>query len=383
MEVKIFISYYSKDNKKMQMLKDLIDSCNQLVPIVIAARRKSLVPLTKKVEDGIKESQIIIPILTKESITSQWVNQEIGYASALTSIKIMPIIDNSIIDNLKGFIHKQVDLSYNYQSFSENKRKESLHYKKCITELISDIKSDYNIDTPKNANTGVPDIETLEKFFEKDYLKDALKIYKPKIQIKTTIIPFIKNSSGILSFWAKVQTHHNVIKPVKRHLYVTSAYSDNYMTTLNLAQYPNMWAILRETPTPESKFGKWCFTCNGMSQERTSIEYKKELSNGWHLFSVEWSIQMDFIKFYIDAKLVNESAFVNWPEVFDMSMHIGTWPDKNPKSHFYSPISGPLFIGEIDSRILKETFAYNPIKKQNNIKPIANEEDKLLGRKLY
>jgi hypothetical protein len=80
---------------------------------------------------------------------------------------------------------------------------------------------------------------------------------------------------------------------------------------------------------------------------------------------------MDFIKFYIDTNLVGESAFNNWPEVFNMSMYIGTWPDKNPKSHFYSPI-GPLFIGEIDPRILKEIFAYNPTEIQDNVKSTAN-----------
>lgn len=294
MELKIFISYYGIDKRKMQMLKELIKSTNSLTPIVIADRRKSLVPLTKKVEDGIKESQIIIPILTRESITSQWVNQEIGYASALLNIKIMPIIDNSIIDSLKGFIHKQVDLSYTFQSFSDNRRKESMHFKKCIIELINDIKDEYNIKTASDTDSNK--IENQNKFFKKDYLKRAIKIYDPKIQLRTTIMQFIKNSTGILSFWAKVQNHHNLIKPVKRHLYIASSYSNNKMASPKLAQYPNMWAILRETPTPENKTGKWSFACNGENQERTVFDYKKNLSNGWHLFSVEWSIQMDFIK---------------------------------------------------------------------------------------
>lgn len=357
----------------MQMLKKLVSATNSLVPIVIADRRKALVPLTKKVEDGINESQIIVPILTKESISSQWVNQEIGYASALTDIKIMPILDSSIIDDLKGFIHKQVDLSYNFQSFSGNAKKEGMHFKKCIVELINDIKEEYNIITPTNSVEDVSDIENKKRFFSENYLRNTLLIYDPKTQLKTTISPFIKKSSGVLSFWAKVQDHHNLIKSSKKQLYIASSFSNNRIDFPNQARYPNMWAILRETPTPENKNGKWCFICNGENKERTSIDYKKQLPTGWHLFSVEWSIQMDFIKFYIDTILVGESIFINWPEEFNMSMYIGTWPNKNPKSHFYSEISRPLFVEEIDSRIIKEIFEYNPIKnKHRRTKSTAN-----------
>jgi len=356
------------------MLKKLINETNNLTPIVIADRRKSLVPLTKKVEDGINETQIIIPILTKKSISSQWVNQEIGYSSALSDIKIMPIIESSIIDDLKGFIHKQVDLSYNFAGFPDNAKKEGIHFKRCIVELINDIKKEYNISTPINIDSDISETESKERFFKENYLRETLKIYEPKTQLKTTLTPFIKNNSGILSFWAKVQDHHNLTKSNKKHLYIASSYSNNYMATANIARYPNMWAILRETPTPEAKNGKWSFICNGVNKGSTSIEYRKPLSTGWHLFSVEWSIQMDFIKFYIDTILIGERTFINWPEVFDMPMYIGTWPDKNPKSQFYSQISGPLFVGEIDRRILLEMFEFNPVKQQlKKIKSTANK----------
>jgi len=343
----------------MQMLKDLIDESIDLTPIVIAERRNSLLPLTKKVEDGIKESQIIIPILTSESISSQWVNQEIGYATALKNIRIMPIIDNSIMNDLKGFIHKEVDLSYNFQSFSDNKRKESIHFKKCITKLVNDIKTEYNIESRTDIREEISNIENTNFFFEKDYFKN-LKIYNPKTQLNLSIMPFFKNSSGILNFWANVQDHHNLIKPSRRKLYIASSFSNNYMSEPNIARYPNMWAIYRETPTSTNRNGKWIFSCNGVQNSKTTFESDNLLANGWHLFSVEWSIQMDFIKFYIDAKIIGESPFSNWPEVFTMSMYIGTWPDKDPKSHFYSNISEPIFIEEIDQRIVKEIYTHKP-----------------------
>ena len=220
MEVKIFISYFNDDNKKMQMLKKLIESTKSLNPIVIADRKKSLEPLTQKVENGIRESQIIVPILTKHSISSQWVNQEIGYAKALHNIKIMPIIETSIMDKLKGFIHKQVDLSHNFESFPDNPRKESLRFRKCILSLLDEIKKDYNIsiDSEKIEEKTADSREN--NFFKEGHF-DNLKVLKPEAQLRTTIHPFIKNPSGILSFWAKVSGHHNLIKDKKRYLYIS------------------------------------------------------------------------------------------------------------------------------------------------------------------
>ena len=362
MEIKIFISYFNDDNKKMQMLKSLIDSTENLIPIVISDSRKTLVPLTKKVADGIRESQIIIPILTSNSISSQWVNQEIGFASALSDIKVMPIIENSIIDKLKGFIHKQVDLSYNYQNFPGNRRKESLHFKKCIVNLINDIKEEYHLGQPINDESNLLETESSEKYFEKGYLDNALKIYDPTIQLNLSIMAFTKNNSGILSYWVKVQSHHNEERQEKRKLYIASAYSNNYMAAPKLAQFPNMWAIYRETPTTETPNGKWKFECNGEREGKTVIETNEILKEGWHLFSVEWSIQMDFIKFYIDTKLIGKKRFANWPEDSKMSMYIGTWPDKNPKNQFYAPISAPLFSGILDPRIIKEQYDFKPNK---------------------
>jgi len=144
MKTKIFISYLNDpDNKKMQMLSDAINRIDYLSSVVIANRRDALIPLTSKVAKGINECEILIPILTQSSISSQWVNQEIGFASALER-RIIPIVETAIINGLKGFIHKQVDLAYTYDSFPENKRKENIRFKKCVTILIDDLKLQYS-----------------------------------------------------------------------------------------------------------------------------------------------------------------------------------------------------------------------------------------------
>lgn len=120
------------------MLSDEIEKNNFFIPIIIANRRKTLMLLTEKVASGIKECDIFIPILTRKSIHSQWINQEIGYAKAIEK-KIIPIVEDKIIDSLQGFIHKQVDLSYSYSGYEDNTRKESIRFKKCIKILLDDI----------------------------------------------------------------------------------------------------------------------------------------------------------------------------------------------------------------------------------------------------
>ncbi|MCK4948126.1 MAG: toll/interleukin-1 receptor domain-containing protein [Candidatus Aureabacteria bacterium] len=134
----IFISYDSKDNDLLKVLVSEIKKRPILNPIVVATKPSPRKPLAKKVEDGITESKYFIPILTNISYKTQWVNQEIGYAEALETlgnIKIVPIIESSVRDKLKGFIHKNEDLPYRFAR-SDNKRKEKIIFrKKCQTLL--------------------------------------------------------------------------------------------------------------------------------------------------------------------------------------------------------------------------------------------------------
>jgi hypothetical protein len=103
---KIFISYSNSDINKVDLIREELKSHSYLEPVIIASNREALRPLAEKVSEGILQSEVIIPILTNNSINTQWINQEIGFATAYKK-KIMPIIERGIIDHLKGFIHKQ------------------------------------------------------------------------------------------------------------------------------------------------------------------------------------------------------------------------------------------------------------------------------------
>lgn len=110
--MRAFISYDTLDIRKKAILFDLLKA-NGIEPIVVANKNEPFTDLALKVEVAIEKADFLMPILTKNSILNQWVNQEIGYAKRLVTedkIKIIPFTESNIVDKLKGFIHDQKDL---------------------------------------------------------------------------------------------------------------------------------------------------------------------------------------------------------------------------------------------------------------------------------
>lgn len=139
MKINIFISYSSENANKMNALKRAILKSEMLAPIVVADKRSPKKSLADKVRGAILESDYLVPILTESSINNQWVNQEIGFAEALgTKIKIFPIVEKAIFNDLKGFIHSNLELPYQYAP-SENKSKEASSFRKSYQLLLEDI----------------------------------------------------------------------------------------------------------------------------------------------------------------------------------------------------------------------------------------------------
>jgi hypothetical protein len=133
----IFISYSDLDKDKLKTLKIKL-SRKLLKPIIVADKKIALTQLTEKVIKGISESDVIVPIITSNSMNAQWLNQEIGYSTAIGK-DIWPIVDSNILDKLKGFIHKQLDLPYTFNSNSNDRKKEVASYRNCCDDLIGDL----------------------------------------------------------------------------------------------------------------------------------------------------------------------------------------------------------------------------------------------------
>jgi len=136
--IKIFISYSNSDKSKSKILEKIIAKSPELKPIAVANDRKASKLLTEKVANGIKDCQYFIPILTLNSIENQWVNQEIGFAEALGK-KVIAIVEEKIVGQLKGFIHAQMDLPYQFPSNSQSKHSENSFFSKRAKVLVDDI----------------------------------------------------------------------------------------------------------------------------------------------------------------------------------------------------------------------------------------------------
>src|SRR5258706_963473 len=138
MKKNIFISYSDLDKSKMKSLAKKIERNNALTSIVVAYHRDAMTPLSQKVIDGINASDYVIPILTSKSYKTQWINQEIGYAKAKNK-KIIPIVEQEIITQLRGFVNSQMDLSYNFLSTPDNQKRERAEFRKNCDLLLIDI----------------------------------------------------------------------------------------------------------------------------------------------------------------------------------------------------------------------------------------------------
>jgi hypothetical protein len=152
--------------------------------------------------------------------------------------------------------------------------------------------------------------------------------------------------SGVFSIWAYVADVHNKVYNEQLNMYIVGYATNNGQDLLNpkMARYPNAWAIGRVAPTKEHPLGTWRFYCNNSDKSYTQLNFTNLLSNGWHLFSVAWSKEKNYIKFIIDKSEVVQNVFTNWPSDFSHSIQIGTWPGRDPNFYFNSKIGTWQFV---------------------------------------
>lgn len=174
---------------------------------------------------------------------------------------------------------------------------------------------------------------------------------------------FLGFDYGIFSIWGYVSDIHNMIHPKRRNMYLVG-YATNGGKQLNnpdLADYPNAWAIQRITPISTDNSGIWRFWCNNINKDKVHLDFKKPLSGGWHLFSVAWSSEENYIKFIIDNDIVGKERFSNWPTDFSGNVMIGAWPNRS-ELHFFDSKVGPYkFIkSKYDEKFINEYFKTKP-----------------------
>ncbi len=135
MKKKVFVGYSSQDQDKVTDLCESMEKTQLIEPLVVANRRNPGKLLTEKVITGIKDADCLMPILTEKSVSNQWVNQEIGYAKARGKEPV-PLVDTNILNDLKGFINKEMDLPYKFTSYPTDSERETESFRNCVERAL-------------------------------------------------------------------------------------------------------------------------------------------------------------------------------------------------------------------------------------------------------
>lgn len=136
MKKNVFISYSSLDAGKVKTLFTKMKKESALDPIVVEFDKSPMQYLEAKVVEKLSTADYFVPIITRNSLTAQYMNQEIGFAHA-KKIKTIPIVEKELISELKGFITSQNDLSFTFRNFGGNKKRERAEYRTCCDLVTS------------------------------------------------------------------------------------------------------------------------------------------------------------------------------------------------------------------------------------------------------
>lgn len=125
---KVFVSYSSIDLELAQSISDYLSRIG-IEPYLAERLSTPDVHVYDKIAKNILDSNCFVAILTQNGITSQWVNQEIGFAYALQRQKVHHIPIYRLVEQsleakaIKGFLagreHIQMDLNNLGQSVYE------------------------------------------------------------------------------------------------------------------------------------------------------------------------------------------------------------------------------------------------------------------------
>jgi hypothetical protein len=133
-KIPVFISFSANDDDKKKIAQETLDRSNHFTAVVITREIEPMISLSEKVKKGILKSKYFVPILTPYSINTQWINQEIGFAIAHEK-EIIPIIDAFILNDLKGFINRELDLPFSFQ-INSNKSVENKSFSSTVKKLL-------------------------------------------------------------------------------------------------------------------------------------------------------------------------------------------------------------------------------------------------------
>lgn len=188
---------------------------------------------------------------------------------------------------------------------------------------------------------------------------------------------FLQQQEGAISIWAFLDDFHITATTSETHWNYLISHATNsgnakkvtYKTDVDnngeekeANVYPNYWAIAR---LANSNGVFWRFACNSDSVSKTDIRSDIKLVKGWHLFSIIWSNDKNYIKFYVDDKLGGQAEFRFWPTDFDKHVFIGTWPTRAKEFYFNSKIGNwKIYKNAISFEKMKTFYINDKPKKK-------------------
>ncbi|HOH56072.1 MAG TPA: DUF4062 domain-containing protein [bacterium] len=205
--------------------------------------------------------------------------------------------------------------------------------KLCILETLPNIIKEKNIKGWIRASDVTDIYEDTKEIF------DITKQNGNEQQIRSN---FLKQPEGTFSIWALINENHT--NDEKGWFYIVShATNGGLKKQSNEEQkneaYQNVWSIRRGCPNNQVFWEFWWNDGIHDSSARTT----KNLTHGWHLFSVLWSKEKNFIKFFIDNEIIDTKDFKFWPKEFSDYIFVGTWPNK-AKGHYFNSKIGKWTI---------------------------------------
>lgn len=151
--------------------------------------------------------------MTKNSIPTQWINQEIGFATALSK-RIMPIVESDLIDKLKGFIYKQIDLPYNFQPNSD-KEEENKDFLKQLRKLLADLEGEFQKLVIADE---LPVKSDFEKSLEEvDKLNEELEFQRQRKSYLNSIDSVEVAKTEVLNMYADIENKIKKLQERKFH----------------------------------------------------------------------------------------------------------------------------------------------------------------------
>ena len=106
---KVFVSHSGKDN---ELVDQFALSLRAIGVDPFLAERVSAAGLSvpKKIAENVRDSNAFVPLLTTNSLSNQWVNQEIGYAYRWKEEQVIdppyffPVLEESLKHSVVGFL---------------------------------------------------------------------------------------------------------------------------------------------------------------------------------------------------------------------------------------------------------------------------------------